>query len=31
VQRQEQREQLRQLLNEWADRKDLPPSKKKPL
>ena len=28
VQRQQQREQLRQILNEWAERKDLPPAKK---
>jgi transposase-like protein len=28
VQQQAQKEQLRQLLNQWAERKDLPPAKK---
>jgi transposase len=30
VQHYEEREQLRQLLNSWAARDDLPPAKKKP-
>jgi hypothetical protein len=30
VQRYEQRDQLRQLLNQWAARDDLPPAKKNP-
>jgi transposase len=30
VQQQEHREQLRQLLNQWAARDDLPPAKKNP-
>jgi transposase len=30
VQRQEQKEQLHQLLNQWTQRKDLPPAKKNP-
>jgi transposase len=30
VQRYEQKESLRQLLNEWAEREDLPPAKKNP-
>ena len=28
IQQQDQKEQLRQLLNQWAQRQDLPPSKK---
>lgn len=30
VQQHQQREQLRQLLNQWEQRKDLPPAKKNP-
>jgi transposase len=30
VQQQQQRERLRQLLNQWDQRKDLPPAKKNP-
>jgi len=30
VQHYEQKEKLRQLLNQWAAREDLPPSKKNP-
>ena len=30
VQQQEHKEQLRRLLNQWAERDDLPPSKKNP-
>jgi hypothetical protein len=30
VQRYEQKDQLRQLLNQWAARDDLPPAKKNP-
>jgi hypothetical protein len=30
VQVYEQKEQLRQVLNEWAARDDLPPAKKNP-
>jgi len=30
VQQQEHREQLRQLLNQWAAREDLPHAKKNP-
>ena len=30
VQHQQQREKLRQLLSQWAEREDLPPAKKKP-
>ena len=30
VQAQEHKEQLRQLLNQWAEQEDLPPAKKNP-
>lgn len=30
VQHQEHKEQLRQLLNQWAEQEDLPPAKKNP-
>jgi hypothetical protein len=30
VQRQQQREALRQLLSQWDQREDLPPAKKNP-